>query len=169
MHSSFAGEFSGKSFLFMAGIIIFVVACFALYPSRVGSIANSLRGGDILIVDIPHQNEGVERIDVSEQQFATRTFYPIQHPRAYSKINLPDTVWASLKQLQREWCAKSPTFRPTLEQVPVYSVAMQCQRAANPVFRIPSDQLPQPLGTLLSVVPAPPEVRDGKVIETQLP
>jgi hypothetical protein len=169
MRSSFAGEFSGKSFLFMAGIIVLVVACFAVYPLRVGSIANSLRGGGILIVDIPRQDGGIERIDVSEQQFATRTFYPIQHPRAYSKIDLPDAVWRSLKQLQQEWCAKSPTFRPTPEQMPVYSVAMQCQRAANPVFRIPSDQLPQPLGTLLSVVPSPPEVRDGTAIETQLP
>jgi hypothetical protein len=51
----------------------------------------------------------------------------------------------------------------------MYSVAIQCYRAANPVFRIPSDQLPQSLGALLSVVPSPPEVRDGVLIETQLP
>jgi len=165
MRGSFASQSTGWGFLFGAVLVVLVVCCFAYYPSRTGSIANSLRGGGLLIIDFPRKGTVVERIDVSDKKFATRTFYPIQHPGAYSKIVLTEDLWDAVDKLRHEWCAKSPTFRQAEQAMPFYEVAIQCGRAVNPVFRIPPDQLPQSLVTLIRFLPPPPEVRDGRLIE----
>jgi len=165
MRSSLASENPGWGLVLGGGLVVLVICCFAYYPTRAGSIANSLRGGGVLIVDLPRQGKNVERIDVSDKKFATRTFYPIQHPRAYSKIMLTEDLWEAIEKLRHDWCAKPPTFQQTDVTRPFYEVAVQCGRAANPVFRIPSDQLPQPLVTLVTVVPPPPEVWNGRLVD----
>lgn len=144
------------------------VLCYIALPyntPRFGSLASGLRGDRVIIIQFPQRDGYAEQIHVHNDKVATHAFYPLQDPLAYSERVVPPSLWETLDQLRQAWCIQPPTFPQITPSALVYEVALQCGRAANPVVRIPPDQLPQPFVSLIASMPAPPQVRDGNLTE----
>jgi hypothetical protein len=153
----------------VAAIIIVVgIAWLANNPSQGGSLDTSLHGGNVLVIDLKKSDGFIERVEVSDEREALHTFLPAPYPDAYSITTIPANLWVSLEELRHVWCIKPPTFKTPMAQTPVYEVAIQCERLMNPVLRIPQDQMPQSLLTLIASLPPPPQRHNGYVLNRPL-
>jgi hypothetical protein len=149
-------------------LIGFFVLCSLALPDkafRTGSLASMLRAGRTIIVQLPAQPGFVERIEVYDNKTATRAFYPLQHPRAYSEVAVPNDLWTTMDTFRSAWCANTPVFPIPNGESAVYEIAIECHRTVNPVARMLRHQLPPPFATLITTIPSPPRVRDGHLME----
>lgn len=121
-----------------------------------GSLAGGLRGNCIFIVQISHQQGRSEQIEVYTDHSATRAFFPLQQPTAYSKIVLSPEMWTELDALRQQWCNDRPKFKKPADQAATYEIAVQCGRPLNPVIQVPIDVLPHVCTTLEATVPPIP-------------
>jgi hypothetical protein len=138
--------------------ITFLIAFYFLgkYLPHTGSLANNLHGGRMWAVAITRPDGRIDRIEVSDNKEATHTFLPAPDSDAYSTISIDTALWSALELLRQDWCTKQPSFPAPTTDRSFYQVAVQCGRVVNPVLRIPTDHLPQPLLRLVDTVPPPP-------------
>lgn len=157
--SSWQGAVVAVPFVLMA-IVICLVIVFGASGRSPRSLAGGLRGNRIFIVQVSNQHEQSEQIEVYTDQSATRAFYPLPQPTAYSKISLSAELWTELNTLRQQWCERPPQFPHNTEQSAGYDIAVQCGRVLNPVIRVPVEALPRVFRTLLEIVPPPPMGED---------
>lgn len=117
----------------------------------------SLRGYTMMLITFPRYDTFEEYLSVSRLQEADRSRrYPQQPLLNYTNMRLPENVWQPLQQIYREWCTTPPPFPKGIDTEQLYRIAVDCQRATNPIVYLTADQLPPAIRVLLDTVPPPP-------------
>lgn len=135
-------------------MIIFVPPAFLLPPPPFSGdlLADALWKGRIIVINLPEFQGHRDLIQVLDDHRVAFQLRPDPYSTEGRTIPLNDNQWMALANLQETWCATPPPFSSAEMPQPVYEVAIQCHRNANPVFRISPDQLPQPLQSLITVI-----------------
>jgi len=68
------------------------------------------------------------------------------------KVQLSQSERVQIADIRTQWCRTMPTFRPVQPNEMYYDLGVQCEYDSRRI-KIPLDQLPEALGTLLKRIP----------------
>jgi hypothetical protein len=119
-------------------------------------VTGYLRGGTILILELPMTRSRPEIIAVGDEKVASRSFVPRSSPVAINSVTIPTAMWQNLEALRRTWCEQPPACAIGTPSDSHYKLTFNCGRIRNPVLSVPPDQLPSVLGDLVGLVPSAP-------------
>ena len=117
----------------------------------------------MVAIDLPtttgHEPErvvvAVERRGVVVNRGPQQVLLPNGNRAKRTDVWLTYGQWLPVDRLRQKWCRQPPTYEPVAPEAIFYDVVIDCPGLADPHFRIPFDQLPGELLTIIDAVPSP--------------
>lgn len=97
----------------------------------------------------------MENIVLNKNRIVSRTFVPVTVQSRINRVDVPESMWIELENLQQDWCDHPPSFVSDGKEDANFGVTFQCGRLRNPIYLISPSQLPTPLRDLIELVPSP--------------
>jgi hypothetical protein len=143
-------------------LVIPIAACFMLIlgswilarRAENPSTLSGLRGDTIVILRFPSQTADKQQIWIGNDESATRGNI---YSGSRRKEQLTHTEWQAVNDLREAWCGSTPQFSASKKD-DIYELGLLCGTRFDVMYKlieIPEDQLPAPLATILTRVPAP--------------
>ena len=119
------------------------------------SIFSGLRGKTVIIFRLPSRPGEVQQFWLQDDGSVVRGNIE-SGPRRDGQLT--PIEWQAVNTLRETWCASYPHFSASRNPDVYYEIGMCCGAPSDLTFEqihIPTDQLPAPLVTVLSRIPAP--------------
>jgi len=157
MKYSFRLGESGLVLLLVMAIFVVVIGFVVLKKvipptTQPPSVQDELRGGRLLILRLPQSVEPPQEIEIYGSGVAARVHVLFDPNNVAQQVQLSATEWGAIDEIRTRWCQAMPTFRSIQPNEVYYDLGVQCQFDSRRL-KIPLDQLPAALDTLLQRVP----------------